>query len=178
MVHKPLKLPWIFPGAPLTFNGARGNVQGYLTGMSISQEICTRFPLWSVLLWIDTDWFHRADSRFAPSQWETALHCNDVSHWLGASLESALFRLCSSVSLHRHCVSVPIVPLPTKQVLIVWVNVLHEKPWDDTSFKDKFVLHNIIHQVCSISNEKSKASKHCVLNHWQLYCLFMGCLGW
>ena len=35
--------------------------------------------------------FHfRADSRFAPSQWETALLCNDVSHWLGARLESAL----------------------------------------------------------------------------------------
>ena len=32
----------------------------------------------------------RADSRFAPSQWETALPCNGVSHWLGASLESAL----------------------------------------------------------------------------------------
>ena len=32
----------------------------------------------------------RADSRFAPSQWETALLCNDVSHWLGASLWSAL----------------------------------------------------------------------------------------
>ena len=32
----------------------------------------------------------RADSRFEPSQWETALRCNDVSHWLGASLEWAL----------------------------------------------------------------------------------------
>ena len=31
----------------------------------------------------------RADSRSAPSQWETALLCNDVSHWRGASLESA-----------------------------------------------------------------------------------------
>ena len=31
-----------------------------------------------------------ADSRFAPSQWETALLCNDVSHWLGASSKSAL----------------------------------------------------------------------------------------
>ena len=40
-----------------------------------------------VLLWL---YHHRADSRFAPSQWETALLCNDVSHWLGASLESAL----------------------------------------------------------------------------------------
>ena len=32
----------------------------------------------------------RADSRFVPSQWEMALVCNNVSHWLGASLESAL----------------------------------------------------------------------------------------
>ena len=37
------------------------------------------------------DCFSRADSRFAPSQWETALLCNDVSHWLGANLKSALF---------------------------------------------------------------------------------------
>ena len=36
----------------------------------------------------------RADSRFAPSQWETALLCNDVSHWLGAILESALGGVC------------------------------------------------------------------------------------
>ena len=32
----------------------------------------------------------RVDSRFAPSQWEMSLLCNDVSHWLGANLESAL----------------------------------------------------------------------------------------
>ena len=35
----------------------------------------------------------RADSRFAPSQWETTLLCNNVSHWLGLSLDSALFGL-------------------------------------------------------------------------------------
>ena len=33
---------------------------------------------------------HRAGSRFAPSQWETSLLCNDISYWLGTSLESAL----------------------------------------------------------------------------------------
>ena len=32
----------------------------------------------------------RADFRFAPSQWEMALLCNDISHWLGPGLESAL----------------------------------------------------------------------------------------
>ena len=33
---------------------------------------------------------YRADSRFAPSQWETLLQSNAVSHWLGANLKSAL----------------------------------------------------------------------------------------
>ena len=32
----------------------------------------------------------RADSRFVPSQWETLLQSNTVSHWLVANLESAL----------------------------------------------------------------------------------------
>ena len=35
----------------------------------------------------------RADSRFAPSQWEMLLLCNDVSHWLGTSLESTLYMI-------------------------------------------------------------------------------------
>ena len=34
----------------------------------------------------------RADSRFVPSQWETALLCNGVSHRLGANLKSALLK--------------------------------------------------------------------------------------
>ena len=33
---------------------------------------------------------YRADSRLVPSQWETSLQCNTVSHWLCANLESAL----------------------------------------------------------------------------------------
>ena len=32
----------------------------------------------------------RDPSRYAPSQWETSLHCNDVSHWLGAYLDWSL----------------------------------------------------------------------------------------
>ena len=31
------------------------------------------------------------DSRLAPSQWETSLQSNAVSHWLAANLDSALF---------------------------------------------------------------------------------------
>ena len=35
-------------------------------------------------------WHLRAGYRFAPCQWEMSLLCNNISHWLGASLESAL----------------------------------------------------------------------------------------
>ena len=38
----------------------------------------------------------------ARGPWETALLCNDVSHWLGANLESALtWRLKAKASFHR-----------------------------------------------------------------------------
>ena len=37
----------------------------------------------------------RDDFTFAPNQWETALLCNDVSHWQGASLESTLLMMCT-----------------------------------------------------------------------------------
>ena len=36
---------------------------------------------------------NRAISRFAPSQWETSLQSNAVSHWLDANLKSALYKL-------------------------------------------------------------------------------------
>ena len=35
--------------------------------------------------------YYRADSRLSPSQWETSLQSNAISHWLGAILESALY---------------------------------------------------------------------------------------
>ena len=46
---------------------------------------------WDVLYIIES--INRADSRFAPSQWETVLVCNNICHWLGASLELALLNI-------------------------------------------------------------------------------------
>ena len=37
----------------------------------------------------------RADFRFAPSQWETSLQSNAVSHWIGSNLESTLIMVPS-----------------------------------------------------------------------------------
>ena len=45
----------------------------------------------------DIENFCRADSRLAPSQWETSIQSNAVSHWLGANLESALLGCCIAI---------------------------------------------------------------------------------
>ena len=44
------------------------------------------------------------DSRFVPSQWEMALLYNNVSHWLGAILESALSVIYNINLIHRDIV--------------------------------------------------------------------------
>ena len=50
--------------------------------------------LHSISFWLDGVYclaaIIRVDSRLAPSQWETPLQSNAVSHWLGANLESVL----------------------------------------------------------------------------------------
>ena len=53
--------------------------------------------LWGWDMWYpDTSIYCRDQSRCAASQWETLLHCNDVSHWLGAYLDWSLilFMFC------------------------------------------------------------------------------------
>ena len=42
-----------------------------------------------------------------PSQWETSLLCNDISQWLGASLESALYHTLNSQKITKTSLSNP-----------------------------------------------------------------------
>ena len=61
----------------------------------------------------------KADSWFAPSQWESALFCNAVSHLLGTSLESAL------VFLHyMHIPSLSLSPASFAALLILYASEL------------------------------------------------------
>ena len=77
----------------------------------------TPFIFCCILQWFITNGLYQsgwltADSRFAPSQWEMVLICN-VSHWLGANLESALL-------LHRHWGYHMTAPVPEK---LSWRNI-------------------------------------------------------
>ena len=80
----------------------------------------------------------RADSRFAPSQWETALLCNDVSQWLGASIVSALCMLC----MHS--------------VFYLWLStVVSNERRHYLSYKQRVLMHrhqgwNVRHGLCHI----------------------------
>ena len=65
----------------------------------------------------------RADSKFAPSQWETALLYNDVSHWLGTNLESAPEfdnKQRQSNRLDWTCKDTPCIILTGKLLVICW----------------------------------------------------------
>ena len=77
--------------------------------------------------------YYRADSRCAPSQWETALLCNDVSHWLGASLESALYShiIIGHVIRRPHCTVHPMNYVPCSCFVVSCCG----KAWFDLSFR-------------------------------------------
>ena len=71
----------------------------------LAGESSTRL-YWIMFLWQVGKAYSRVDSRLAPSQWQTSLQSNAVSHWLGANLESALYLIFSLVIIqvyHRNC---------------------------------------------------------------------------
>ena len=71
--------------------------------------------------WNDVTFGGRADSRFAPSQWETSLQSNAASHWPGANLELALQYhscWCSSGPLCHQVISSQGTDYIDKQVLV------------------------------------------------------------
>ena len=115
-------------------------------GLSVSVYIFLENPSFTSLYWASynatlstleireyypDDWL-RADSRFAPGQWETALLCNDVSHFLGASLESA--------------------PLAVRCVSVVSDNCALGASWFLSSWNQHFSLWNISTEIIYTSN--------------------------
>ena len=75
----PIRDHWFFLRAQPTMLSAPNHCQNW----------CSPSSIWSRL----ASWWYMADSRPAPSQWETSLQSNAVSDWLDATLESALMEL-------------------------------------------------------------------------------------
>ena len=106
--------------------------------------------------WLINEYILRADSRFAPSQWEMPLLCNDVSHWLRASLESVLILVCININVNNTH------PTDVKQHYIwhkfiftfLMLNLIchglsHACPWNKI-FKEKKYTSNFFKSSCWI----------------------------
>ena len=76
-----------------------------------------------------SDTYIRADSRFVSSQWETALLCNEVSHWLGINLESALY-MHHQASTHYKQYDIAYGQMKVYHKGIVHMIIIHAKLWD------------------------------------------------
>ena len=85
--------PWPLCSEDGTFSLKSPTIYNHCMGASVSLEFRPSVILNSGGLILTAHCWginHRAVSRSAPSQWERASLCNDVSHWLGTNLESAL----------------------------------------------------------------------------------------
>ena len=82
--------------------------------------------VWYVPISQRTKSYCRANSMFPPSQWETVLPCNDVCHWLGASLELALNYIMKS--RHVYFISLQF-ELPVHLFISFWNYIVMNIQW-------------------------------------------------
>ena len=97
----------------------------------------------------------RSDPRFAPSQWETSLQSNAVSHWLGANLESDLIthslasRVYSSSTGPKSPFLDNIHPRQVKWYIYILKRGPGRRAWQRSELKKTFtLLHELGHMVC------------------------------
>ena len=90
-------------------------------------------------------WWTRADSRFSTSQWETALLCNDVSHWPGRKPRINPDEHRSETSFEFHVMSWRLLtePLSILFLILQWELILH---WPVTQWKGIFYWSLFSHQ--------------------------------
>ena len=100
----------------------------------ISITTSIKVKSWCLPPWLMTPTI-RADSRCSPSQWETVLLCNQVSHWLGRSLESALHHAllvmcCSIVSENIFSLSIVLnIELKIRICVANMIVILYTLTW-------------------------------------------------
>ena len=110
--------------------------------------------------------FHRGDNicfrtayRFVPSHWETALLCNDVSHWLGTNLESAL---CFMGDIMK------------KKLTYIWLSIFscqYTSRWSTKHVRTNTVKSTIKMSVHKLEPEASLTAGRLALPHWYVIAL-------
>ena len=124
----------------------------------------------------------RAAFRFAPSQWEMPLLCNDVSHWLGASLKLALKIIISFIysdsdylkiahekwwtSKHGSFLKYHFGQTGTRLVGYFWQR--YQGIWVTSQFKCHFLLTTIPHNLHKLQNFVQKLTAIKYIDTWNL----------
>ena len=123
-----------------------------------------------------------ADSRFAPSQWETLLQSNAVSHWLGTNLESALLYIYFT-SIKIQWVMLPWWPslgLPSWSVPCHVVKSL-QLSWQSTGSLSSNKLQWLVQKIgYQDSGPCNGLQAHCLFYSWDpfRYWLFTHNSNW
>ena len=127
---------------------------------------------------------YRADCSFAPSQWETALLRNSVSHWLGENLESALryYAISDKRSQNYMTANVSaswVVLLRTKKVNNMAADVLAPASpahWQPRYWlcKQRYVYHLCV-CVCEIQNMRYEKQ---IFDNWEQSFFLAICRHW
>ena len=120
----------------------------------------------------------RANSRFVPSQWVTVLLCNDVSQWLGASLESALHSMIHESLAHLPTVMVTHIYAsmnwasigsdnglsPVRHKVITWTNacLLSIRPLETNFSENRIKIQNYSFKKMLLKMSSAKLGGHFV----------------
>ena len=112
-----------------------------LIGLEMINDLCQySASSWYVII------LQGCDSKLAPSQWETGLLCNDVSHWLGTSLESALM-----FQLLNCCMVIIIInQIAVISGYLLWRHLIRENIF--TIFNNSLVLDQHLKGYFTFSN--------------------------
>ena len=119
---------------------------------------------WPFLAKVSRAFRCRADSRFAPSQWEAALLCNDVSHWLGANTESV--PLCIQRELRN---------APASRIIIHMAPIVQTSPQQSpASGKHHVKLRPYVKTISGVIDfhEIPSLLKRFECNSWTYYALW------
>ena len=91
-----LNVIWCFASGNIRYNMSGNADEKFISIMTIVGLVSLIYIMTNSS-YFPTGTYIRAHSRFAPSQWETSLQSNTLSHWLGTNLESALYMCGKSI---------------------------------------------------------------------------------
>ena len=101
---------------------------------------------------VDLPTNHRDQSRYALSQWEMSLQCNDISHWLSAYLDWSLYQSEDKLTRNIETNQTANTPTPHPQISLTLAGA-EKIPWLFTDYWLLCPKLSWTHTHCLVLNE-------------------------